>query len=69
MSKKSQPCYGCSQRKVGCHGDCDKPEYLAWREELEARKEAIRKRNHEHSLQMEHVDKFRTKFKRRHGIK
>lgn len=42
MTKKSNPCYNCSDRSVGCHAEC--PKYQAKRAEDEERNSAIRKK-------------------------
>lgn len=36
----SSPCKDCQDRHTACHDQCEK--YLAWKEELNARKEAER---------------------------
>lgn len=33
-SKRPGPCMGCPDRYPGCSDHCQKPEYLAYREEL-----------------------------------
>lgn len=42
MTQKSNPCYNCSERRVGCHAECEK--YLAKYAENEARKAALREK-------------------------
>lgn len=42
MTQKSNPCYKCSTREVGCHAKCQK--YKEKAAENEARKAAIRKK-------------------------
>lgn len=34
---KENPCYGCEDRQVGCHGVCER--YAAWKAEHEAEKD------------------------------
>ena len=41
MKKSETPCYECERRTMGCHGTC--PDYKAFREEISARTEMIRK--------------------------
>ena len=36
------PCYKCKDREVGCHGKCQKPEYLQYEIEAEERRRLIR---------------------------
>lgn len=39
-SKRPGPCKGCPDRYPGCSDHCQKPEHLAWREELARIKKA-----------------------------
>ena len=32
---RNTPCNGCPDRHEACWGHCQKPDYLAWRKELE----------------------------------
>lgn len=34
---KENPCYGCEDRQVGCHGVCER--YSAWKTEHDAEKD------------------------------
>ena len=36
------PCYKCEDREVGCHGKCQKPEYLKYELRAEERRQLIR---------------------------
>ena len=40
MNSKNNPCFGCTDRVVGCHGSCNK--YIQFREELTTEKTVIR---------------------------
>lgn len=43
MTQKSNPCFNCSERKVGCHAQCER--YQAKRSDHEKRKAALREKN------------------------
>lgn len=34
-NNRPAPCKGCQNREPGCSGNCQRPEYLGWRAELE----------------------------------
>lgn len=42
-NNRPAPCKGCQDREPGCSEHCRKPEYLAWRAELEKIRENRRK--------------------------
>lgn len=39
---KNKPCYGCSDRHIACSDHCQKPEFIAWKEEQDRIREAKR---------------------------
>lgn len=43
ISGRNAPCRGCSDRHRACSDHCQKPEYMAYREELETIKRNRRK--------------------------
>ncbi|MVB11058.1 hypothetical protein CAFE_17600 [Caprobacter fermentans] len=38
---RQPPCYGCSDRALGCHSDC--PRWVEWKEQEHRVQEAVRK--------------------------
>ena len=36
------PCYKCEDREVGCHGKCQKPEYLQYEEKKARERQLIK---------------------------
>ncbi len=66
---KNHPCYHCLSREIGCHAKCQKPEYLEWRAEHERVKKIRQQQCDERNLHQHYVNDFRSKYKRRHGIK
>lgn len=68
MLKMRDTCLGCTNRRVGCHGSCEK--YLSAKAELEAAKEVVRTcKSHENDvndLKIRRIQKARKK-KRRYG--
>lgn len=66
---KKRPCYQCSDRKVRCHAQCDKPEYLEWREEQERVKAVRQQMRDEENIHQHYARSFRERYKRRYGIK
>ena len=57
MTKPKTPCYGCTERVVGCHGQCGR--YKGYREKLDGFNEATK---------VYHTDKppFKIKKNERH---
>ena len=52
----SNPCYQCTERKMGCHTDCEK--YLSWKDEYTALQKANKSTGYEVS------EALHRKFKR-----
>lgn len=46
FSNKPCPCYGCEDRKQGCHGSCER--YKKWSAELSEQKQLKIKKDCEH---------------------
>lgn len=42
---ENNPCYGCEDRAVGCHGKCEK--HSVWIAELREKQDAIYKRHNQ----------------------
>ena len=60
------PCYGCAERKIGCHGNC--PRYAEYRAE---REETYRKRRDallidDFSPGMTKLQRIRARLRRQH---
>ena len=53
MSKS--PCYGCEERHIGCHADCERDS--KWREERQAEKDAFNAEKQRESV----INEFRAK--------
>ncbi len=43
------PCKDCKDRHIGCHADCDKPEFLHWQE----KRETVREKRREAVMEMQ----------------
>lgn len=46
-------CYGCEDRHVGCHAECER--YRAWRSELTEYKERVRKKKEPKTIVQEYI--------------
>ena len=54
MSKKDNPCYGCPDRTMTCHGDCEKYAQKQARDE-ERKKRISEARRKEYGVYSEYV--------------
>lgn len=36
MAREANPCYACTERRVGCHSECEK--YIGWRARYDTEK-------------------------------
>lgn len=60
------PCYGCEDRHVGCHAECEK--YQAWAERQERlREEDQERRNGEIASWSKHRHQRKLKWERNHN--
>lgn len=51
------PCFGCGERAVGCHGECER--YKAWQEYKEVERAARREHNEKNTALFEMARKLR----------
>lgn len=63
----TNPCYGCKERRVGCHSDCTG--YKAWCEAEQRRKDAEVVASYNDKLRNEYVQESKRRYKRRTGKK
>lgn len=56
FSAGAAPCKDCSDRHVGCHGDCEK--YKAYRSDLESKHEHEKQENSYHDYQRDRSTEY-----------
>ena len=54
---KDNGCYGCTERKVGCHAKCEK--YKKWKEEYDKREQLKKAGNNKYHDYFYHKGKMR----------
>lgn len=61
------PCFGCAERYVGCHGECEK--YKAWKTEYdrqrELQKEAQKEDDVRNGYVMKSLERYRKKQRKK----
>ena len=58
---KAAPCYGCADRTVGCHAECEK--YATWREEVKAANKRRREDNRARQMLSDGITKRRDRYR------
>lgn len=56
------PCHGCTERRAGCHAECEK--YKTWVEEREAEKEELRRKKREYHAVATYMKEARERAKK-----